>query len=261
MDHGDTPLCAVAHLAERVAKASLGGVPSSPKRNELLAALPDDVLKRWLAEGELVTLEAQQVLHSPGVKLKFAHFPVSGMIAMIVSTASDATGQVALVGREGAAGLLIMLTGEPTTPAELVVEASGQAWRFPAPFLKEEMQDEAVRTMVLRFVQALTAQIGQNAICNRHHTLAQQLARLLLMTHDRVRSDELRLTQALIAQLLGVRREGVTEAASKLQEQGVVRYTRGRIRLLDRPALEKASCECYAVIQREYARLLPAFTN
>jgi CRP-like cAMP-binding protein len=228
-----------------------------PKKNTLLAALPDDVLQRWLPHMDVVDLAQGEVLQGPGMPLKHAYFPISGVIAKVGSLSNDATGALAICGREGVTGLLILMGQETTTPSEIISLIAGESYRLPAALLREGMQDPAVSNLLWRFAQAFVTQVAQNAMCARHHTVSQQVARLLLGVRDRIDTDEIFMTQGLMADMLGVRREGVTEAASKMQAKGIISYARGKIQLLDRPALERASCECYVVIKREYGWQLP----
>ena len=229
-----------------------------PLRNHLLAALPEAELQRWLPELEWVNLPLGQVLNEPGRALSHVYFPATAIVSLLYLTESGATAEIAVVGREGIVGISLFMGGE-FTPNQAVVQSAGYGFRLKASAIKEAFNRSGpVMHLLLRYTQALITQVAQTAVCNRHHCLDQQLCRLLLLSLDRLQGSELVMTQELIANMLGVRREGVTEAALKLQSSGVIRYARGHIHVLDRDGLERRTCECYGVVKREYDRLLPA---
>jgi CRP-like cAMP-binding protein len=237
-----------------------GGVPKisidSPK-NHLLGALPGPVWDRWGPQLETVELPLGQVLYESGATLSHVYFPTTTIISLLYVTENGESAEIAIVGNEGIVGISLFMGGESTT-SRAVVQSAGQAIRLKAQILKDEFnQSGPVLHLLLRYTQALITQMAQTAVCNRHHTLDQQLCRWLLLSLDRLRGGDLVMTQELIANMLGVRREGVTESALKLQHAGLIRYARGRISVLDRAGLEKRTCECYAVVKKEYARLLP----
>jgi CRP-like cAMP-binding protein len=230
---------------------------SDPRMNRLLAALPDDDLARWLPMLERVRMPVGQVLFEPGVAPSHAYFPTTSLAALLYVMENGASSEIAVVGREGMVGVSLFMGGG-ATPSRAVVQCAGEGFRLPGRQMAAEFErSPAVARLMLRFTQALIAQMTQTAACNRHHQLHQQLCRLLLLSLDRLPGHELPLTQEMIANMLGVRREGVTEAALHLQKTGLIRYGRGLISVLDRPGLELRACECYAVVQREYDRLLP----
>ena len=228
-----------------------------PRTNQLLAALPAREWPRWQPRLELVELRLGQVLYESGTTLSHVYFPTSAIVSLLYVMENGASAEIAVVGCEGLVGIALFMGGE-STPSRAVVQSAGQGFRLPARAIKQEFKRAPVLQLFLRYTQALITQMAQTAVCNRHHSLDQQLCRWLLLSLDRLCSNELAMTQELIANMLGVRREGVTEAALKLQDAGLIRYVRGRITVLDRPALEQRSCECYAVVKTEYDRLLPA---
>ncbi|HSI56807.1 MAG TPA: Crp/Fnr family transcriptional regulator [Ideonella sp.] len=233
---------------------------SGPSSNQLIAALPGEDLARWLPQLELIELARGTVLHESESALSHVYFPTTAIVSLLYVTESGASAEIAQVGNEGIVGISLFMGGE-TTPNRAVVQSAGFAYRLEAAAIKAEFNRSApVMHLLLRYTQALITQMAQTAVCNRHHSLDQQLCRWLLMSLDRLRSSELTMTQIVIARMLGVRREGVTEAAFKLQRAGVIRYTRGHITVVDRAALERLSCECYAVVKKEYDRLLPQRT-
>jgi CRP-like cAMP-binding protein len=204
-----------------------------------------------------VRLPLGKVLCEPGENLTHLFFPTSGIVSLLAVLNSGASAEIAVVGCEGVVGISTFMGGG-STPSRSVVQSAGMAYRLPAAAVHAEFKrSDVVMSVMLRYTQALIAQMSQTAVCNRHHTLDQQLCRWLLLSLDRLPGSELVMTQELIANMLGVRREGVTEAAVKLQTAGIIRYVRGRISVLDRPMLEKRTCECYQVVKREYDRLLP----
>ena len=236
----------------------LRALAPDPRRNHLLAALPDNERQQWMAHLEPVTLELGQVLNEPERPLSHVYFPTTAMVSLLYVTESGASAEVAVVGREGIVGISLFM-GSDITPSQAVVQSGGQGFRLKGSAIKEAFNRSApVMLLLLRYTQALISQVAQTAVCNRHHCLDQQLSRLLLLSLDRQPGSELVMTQELIANRLGVRREGVTEAALKLQAAGVIRYARGHIHVLDRTGLERRACECYGVVHREYNRLLPA---
>lgn len=240
---------------ERQVPEEAGG--PGPRENRLLAALPDAEWARWQAQLEPVELTLGQVIYESGRPMSGVYFPTTAIVSLLYVLENGASAEIAVVGREGIVGVSLFMGGG-TTPSRAVVQSAGRGWRLPAGAMMQEFNRSGpVLHLMLRYTQALITQMAQTAVCNRHHALDQQLCRWLLLRLDRVASDELLVTQELIAQLLGVRREGVTEAAGHLQAAGIIRYRRGRITVLDRPALERRSCECYAVVRREYDRLLP----
>ena len=231
----------------------------SPDRNvnHLLAALPDSVSTRWLAHLEPVELRLGQVLYESGGTLSHVYFPTTAIISLLYVMENGASAEIAVVGNEGIVGISLFMGGE-STPSRAVVQSAGRGLRLKAQILKDDFnQAGPVLHLLLRYTQALITQMAQTAVCNRHHSLDQQLCRWLLLSLDRLPGDELVMTQELIANMLGVRREGVTEGALKLQQAGLIRYARGRITVLDRDGLERRTCECYAVVKAEYDRLLP----
>jgi CRP-like cAMP-binding protein len=226
-------------------------------RNHLLESVPEVEKQRWLPLLEPVDMPLGTVLYESGVTLTHVYFPTTAIVSLLYVMENGASGEIAVVGNEGVVGISLFMGGE-STPSRAVVQSAGQGVRLKAHAMKEEFNRAGpVLHLMLRYTQALITQMAQTAVCNRHHTLDQQLCRWLLLSLDRLSGNELSMTQELIANMLGVRREGVTECAIKLQEAGLIRYARGRITVLDRGALEKRSCECYAVVKREYDRLLP----
>jgi CRP-like cAMP-binding protein len=228
-----------------------------PRSNHLLACLPAADLARWAPQLEVVDLPLGRVLYESGMALSHVYFPTTAIVSLLYVMEDGASAEIAVVGNEGIVGVSIFMGGE-TTPSRAVVQSAGKGYRLRAATLKEEFaRSTPVLHLLLRYTQALITQMAQTAVCNRHHTLDQQLCRWLLLSLDRLSGSELVMTQELIANMLGVRREGVTEAALKLQKDGLIRYARGHIKVLDRPGLETRSCECYAVVKKEYDRLLP----
>jgi CRP-like cAMP-binding protein len=227
------------------------------RENALLGALPDAELARWLPHLEPVELPLGAVLYEAGNRLTHAYFPTTAIVSLIYVMDSGATTEIAIVGSDGVVGVSLFMGGESTT-SRAVVQSAGLGYRLKAGRMMEEFNRTGpAMNLLLRYTQALITQMAQTAVCNRHHSLDQQLCRWLLLSMDRLRSNELVVTQELIANLLGVRREGVTEAAGRLHAAGLIAYRRGHITVIDRPQLEHRSCECYAVVKREYDRLLP----
>ena len=228
-----------------------------PRKNHLLAALPDAEWQRWRPQLELIALPLGQVLYESGTTLKHVYFPTTAIISLLYVMENGASAEISVVGNEGLVGISLFMGGE-STPSRAVVQSAGHGFRLKAQLMKDEFDRAGpVLHLLLRYTQALITQMSQTAVCNRHHSLDQQLCRWLLLSLDRLEGTDLVMTQELIANMLGVRREGVTEAAHKLQEAGLIRYSRGRISVLDRVALERRVCECYGVVKKEYDRLLP----
>ncbi|HUE94671.1 Crp/Fnr family transcriptional regulator [Pseudomonas sp.] len=228
-----------------------------PQRNTLLAALPSEVQQRLFPHLELVSLPLGMVLYESGDTMRHVYFPTDSIISLLYVMESGASAEISVVGNEGVVGIALFMGGE-STPSRAIVQSGGHAYRMPSQDLKEEFNRHGVLLeLMLRYTQALITQMSQTAVCNRHHSIDQQLCRWLLLSLDRLSGNKLTMTQELIANMLGVRREGVTEAAGKLQRQGVIEYSRGHITVLDRHKLEQLSCECYAVVKKETDRLLP----
>lgn len=230
---------------------------TDPKMNQLLAALPDDVWQRWQPLLEPVDLPLGKVLYESGTTLAHVYFPTTAIVSLLYVMENGASAEIGVVGFEGVVGISLFMGGG-STPSRAVVQSAGHGWRLKANAIKEEFNNSSpVLHLLLRYTQALITQMSQTAVCNRHHSLDQQLCRWLLLSLDRLQGNELVMTQELISNMLGVRREGVTEGALKLQKADLIRYSRGRITVLDRPGLEKRTCECSAVVKKEYDRLLP----
>jgi len=230
--------------------------PHSPKQNHLLAALPAPEFARLSPHLELVSMPLGEVLYESGGRLQHVYFPTTSIVSLLYVLEDGASAEIAVVGNEGILGISIFMGGQ-TTPNRAIVQSAGYGYRLNSQLLKQEFNRSGpVRPLLLRYTQALITQMAQTAVCNRHHTVEQQLCRWLLLSLDRLSSVSLIMTQELIANMLGVRREGVTEAAGKLQRAGLIRYSRGSIEVLDRPGLEQAVCECYRVVKREFDRLL-----
>jgi len=252
------PTVASAAQPHAAPKASPRPPAPDPRQNRLLALLPDGEWQRWQPQLERVALPLGRVLYESGATLSHAYFPVSAVISLQFVTENGATAQIAVVGNEGIVGIPLFMGGG-STPSLAVVQSAGEAYRIPGRVITEAFARSAlVSRVLLRYTQALIAQMAQTAVCNRHHTVDQQLCRWLLLSLDRLQGNELVVTQELIAQMLGVRREGVTEAALSLQRAELISYRRGHITVLDRPGLQHRSCECYAVVKTEYERLLAA---
>jgi CRP-like cAMP-binding protein len=233
---------------------------NDPTLNQLLAALPVEEIARWQHQLERVELHLGQVLYEPGASLSHAYFPSTAIVSLLYVTENGDSAEIAVVGNEGVVGIALFMGGE-TTPNRAVVQSAGVGYRLSAQAIKAEFNRSApVMHLLLRYTQALITQMAQTAVCNRHHSVDQQLCRWLLLSLDRLQGNELTMTQELIANMLGVRREGVTEAALKLQHSGLISYARGHVKVLDRPGLERRTCECYAVVKAEYDRLLPKRT-
>jgi CRP-like cAMP-binding protein len=227
------------------------------KRNQLLASLPEAEWSRWSPLLERVEMPLGEVLYEPGVVLRDVYFPITSIVSLLYVMENGASAEIAVVGNEGIVGVSLFMGGE-STPSRAVVQSAGSGCRLKAQLMKDEFNRAGpVLHLLLRYTQALITQMAQTAVCNRHHSLDQQLCRWLLLSLDRLQGDELVMTQELIANMLGVRREGVTEGALKLQKLGLIQYARGHITVLNRKGLELRTCECYAVVKREYDRLLP----
>jgi CRP-like cAMP-binding protein len=230
---------------------------SDPKVNQLLAALPNSEWQRLLPHLEIVDMPLGKVLYESGDAMKHVYFPTDSIVSLLYVMENGASAEIAVVGNEGIVGISLFMGGE-TTPSRAIVQSAGMGFRLKGNVVKEEFNRSGpTMHLLLRYTQALITQMTQTAACNRHHSLDQQLCRWLLLSLDRLHEPELAMTQELIANMLGVRREGVTEAALNLQRLGLIRYARGHITVLDRPGLEQRSCECYAVVKKEYDRLLP----
>jgi CRP-like cAMP-binding protein len=215
-----------------------------PQQNHLLAALPTEVQNRLIPHLELVELPFGKVLYESGDILQYVYFPVDSIVSLLYRMENGASAEVSVVGNEGFIGIALLMGGE-STPSQAIVQSAGDAYQLPAQRFKDEFQRHGeMQVLLLRYTQALITQMTQTAVCNRHHSIDQQLCRWLLLCLDRVPRNRLTMTQELMANMLGVRREGITEAAGKLQKQGAIEYGRGQITVLDRPTLEKLCCEC-----------------
>jgi CRP-like cAMP-binding protein len=224
--------------------------------NHLLGALSEGVLQRWLPDLETIEMPPGKVLYESGEVIRYVYFPTTAIVSLLYVMEDGASAEIAVVGNDGIVGILLIM-GDGATTSRAVVQSGGVGLRMAAPQLKKEFnRSTVVLHLLLRYTQALITQMSQTAVCNRHHSLDQQLCRWLLLCLDRLQGNELEMTQRLIAEMLGVRREGVTEAARKLQDAGLIHYSRGHITMLDRLELERRSCECYAVVKNEYERLL-----
>jgi CRP-like cAMP-binding protein len=229
----------------------------SPRQNHLLDALLSSDYDRLEPHLELIPMRLGDVLYEPRVRLRHVYFPTTSIVSLLYVMENGASAEIAIVGNEGILGISLFMGGD-TTPSRAVVQSAGHGFRLKAELLKKEFgRFGQTMHLLLRYTQALITQMAQTAVCNRHHSVDQQLCRWLLLSLDRLSSNELVMTQELIANMLGVRREGVTEAAGKLQDAGLIHYRRGRITVLDRPGLETRSCECYQVVKTEFDRLLP----
>jgi CRP-like cAMP-binding protein len=229
----------------------------SPHQNHLLDALPTSDYERLASHLELIPMRLGDVLYESGAQLRYVYFPTTSIISLLYVMEDGASAEIAIVGNEGILGISLFMGGD-TTPSRAVVQSAGHGFRLRAELLKNEFgRFGPTMHLLLRYTQALITQMAQTAVCNRHHSVDQQLCRWLLLSLDRLRTNELSMTQELIANMLGVRREGVTEAAGKLQDAGLIHYRRGQISVLDRPGLEARVCECYQVVKTEFDRLLP----
>ena len=231
--------------------------PPNPRQSHLLAALPDDVCERLFPSLERIELPLGQALYESGDQLNHVYFPTTAIVSLLYVMENGASAEIAVVGNEGIVGIALFMGGE-TMANRAVVQSAGHAYRLKGQLLKQEFnRSGALQHLLLRYTLALLTQMAQTAVCNRHHSVDQQLCRWLLLSFDRLSSDTLCMTQELIANMLGVRREGVTEAAGNLQNAGLIEYSRGRITVLDRTGLEARVCECYEVVRKEFFRLLP----
>jgi CRP-like cAMP-binding protein len=231
--------------------------PHEPAQNHLLRALPATEFERLHSHLELVEMPLGEVLYESGSQLSYVYFPTTSIVSLLYVMEDGASAEIAVVGNEGMVGVALFMGGE-TTPSRALVQSAGHAFRLRGAVLKEEFRRAtALQHLLLRYTQALLTQMAQTAVCNRHHSVDQQLCRWLLLSLDRLPTNKLTMTQELIANMLGVRREGVTEAAGKLQVSGLIHYSRGHITVLDRPRLERQACECYQVVKKEFDRLLP----
>jgi CRP-like cAMP-binding protein len=229
----------------------------NPLQNHLLAALPAEERERLYPHLRPVPMPLGKVLYESGDVQHYVYFPTDSIVSLLYVMADGASAEISVVGNEGLIGVSLFMGGE-TTPSRAIVQSAGTAYQLPGQRLKDEFhRNGGMQLLLLRYTQALITQMAQTAVCNRHHSVDQQLCRWLLLSLDRLPSNQLTMTQELIANMLGVRREGVTDAAGKLQKLGVIRYARGQITVLDRPQLERLCCECYAVVKRETDRLLP----
>ena len=236
---------------------SANAAAHSPKDNRLLAAMPEADFEALVPVLERVLMPLGQAVYESGGLQGYVYFPTSSIVSLLYVLADGATAEIAVTGNEGLVGIALFMGGE-TTPSRAVVQSAGEGYRLRASVLKKEFErGGTLQHLLLRYTQALITQMAQTAVCNRHHSVDQQLCRWLLLSLDRLSGDRLVMTQELIANMLGVRREGVTEAAGKLQAEGLIEYSRGKITVVDRKRLEARVCECYSVVRREYDRLLP----
>lgn len=231
--------------------------PHTPLQNHLLAVLPKTDYERLLPNLELIPLPLGWAVYESGHDQGYVYFPTTSIVSLLYVMEDGSSAEIAIVGCDGVVGIALFMGGE-TTPSRAVVQSAGYGYRLKALYMKKEFERGGdVQHLLLRYTQSLITQMAQTAVCNRHHSVEQQLCRWLLLSLDRLTSSELKMTQELIANMLGVRREGVTEAAGKLQKDRLINYSRGHITVLDRPGLEKRVCECYAVVKKEMDRLLP----
>jgi len=235
---------------------SVSPQPTAPAGNWLLNALPAEEYKRLKPDLELTSFSLGEVIYESGGKMKHVYFPTTSHVSLLYTMIDGATAEMGLVGNEGVVGIALFMGGD-TTPSRAVVQGTGEAFRMKARAMQDEFRRGGpFQLVLLRYTQALITQISQTAVCNRLHSVDQRLCRWLLMTHDRTQNDKLQMTQEFMSHMLGVRREGITHAAHRLQEMGAISYVRGRIRILDRKALEEHVCECYGVVKEEHDRLL-----
>lgn len=231
--------------------------PHTPRQNHLLAVLPKEDFERLLPALELIPLPLGWAVYESGRDQGYVYFPTTSIVSLLYVMEDGSSAEIAIVGNDGVVGISLFMGGD-TTPSRAVVQSAGYGYRLKAANLKKEFERGGeVQHLLLRYTQSLITQMAQTAVCNRHHSVEQQLCRWLLLSLDRLTSNDLKMTQELIANMLGVRREGVTEAAGKLQKDKLINYSRGHITVIDRPGLEKRVCECYAVVKREMDRLLP----
>ena len=233
----------------------------NPKQNHLLNMLPPEEYERIFPHLQLVPMPLGEVLYESGENIHYINFPIDCIVSLLYVMENGASAEIAVVGFEGAIGVAVFMGGQ-TMPNRAVVQSSGYSYQMrKEPFMQEFHHHGTLLRLMLVYTQALITQMAQTAVCNRHHTVDQQLCRWLLLSLDRLPSNELSMTQELISNMLGVRREGVTEAAGKLQQAGLIQYNRGHITVLDRPGLEARTCECYQVVKTEFDRLLPSSTS
>jgi CRP-like cAMP-binding protein len=257
LEHKEPVLDPIAFSPVEAFGSSMETSPNTPRQNHLLGALPAEEWDRLRPQMELRRMPLGHVLYESGDSMRHVYFPTTSIISLLYVMEDGSSAEIAIVGNEGIVGISLFMGGE-TTPSRAIVQSAGNAYRVAAQYLKEEFfRAGPVQQLLLRYTQALITQMAQTAVCNRHHSVEQQLCRWLLMSLDRLPSNELTMTQELIANMLGVRREGVTESAGKLQKLGLIHYNRGHIVVINRPALESHSCECYAVVKKEFDRLLP----
>jgi CRP-like cAMP-binding protein len=253
------PVSTRKQVVRKKSKAAMAD-SNDPRQNHLLRALPAPEAERLLPQLEFVPMPLGNVLYESGSQLRYVYFPTTSIISLLYVMEDGASAEIAVVGNEGMVGVALFMGGE-TTPSRALVQSAGHAYRLKGQILKEEFRRAAgLQHLLLRYTQALLTQMAQTAVCNRHHSVDQQLCRWLLLSLDRLPTNKLTMTQELIANMLGVRREGVTEAAGKLQTAGLIHYSRGQITVLDRPRLEGQACECYGVVKKEFDRLLPDVT-
>ena len=253
------PVSTTKQAVRKKSKAAMADF-NDPLQNHLLRALPASEAERLLPHLEFVPMPLGSVLYESGSQLRYVYFPTTSIISLLYVMEDGASAEIAVVGNEGMVGVALFMGGE-TTPSRAVVQSAGHAYRLKGQILKEEFRRAAgLQHLLLRYTQALLTQMAQTAVCNRHHSVDQQLCRWLLLSLDRLPTNKLTMTQELIANMLGVRREGVTEAAGKLQTAGLINYSRGQITVLNRPRLEAQACECYGVVKKEFDRLLPDVT-
>lgn len=253
------PRAALGTVAPRISSTLIivADRSHSPQQNQLLASLSGEVLGRMRSNLELVSMSLGDVLYESGTQLSHVYFPTTSIVSLLYVMEDGSSAEIAVVGNEGVVGVALFMGGE-TTPSRGIVQSAGHAYRLRGQHLKQEfMRAAELQHLLLRYTQALLTQMAQTAVCNRHHSVDQQLCRWLLLTFDRLPSNELTMTQELIANMIGVRREGITEAAGNLQRAGLIRYNRGHIVVVDRLGLEARACECYAVVKKEFDRLLP----
>ncbi len=233
-------------------------VRRTPRQNRLLAALPAEIYERLAPHLEIVALPRGWAIYEPGIAPNYAYFPTSSIVSILSPLLDGASPEVAVIGNDGIVGIAMLMGGSATTNTRAVVQSAGHGFRIPAGILKTAAQEEApLQNLMLRYAQCLVTQMSQSAACNRFHRVDQQICRLLLMCMDRWASNRLSLTHERVSNLLGVRREGVTEASGRLAAAGLISYRRGCITILDRPGLEAWVCECYAAVRKEVDRLLP----
>ena len=229
----------------------------NPPQNHLLAALPANEYARLSPHLELVSLPLGYVLYEPGVRIRHAYFPTTAIVPLVRDMENGASTEIAMIGNEGMAGISLFM-GSETMSSRAIVQSAGHAFRMNGQLLKDEFaRSSQMQRLLLRYTQALLTQIAQIAVCNRHHSVSQQLSRWLLESLDRLPSNTLTITHELMANMLGVRREGITAAAGKLQHAGLIHHSRGKITVMDRSGLEACACECYQAIKKEFDRLLP----